>query len=207
MKRAVLRRFGSEVVNLNEQGHSVITVVRRKTCGLQACIQFRKRKGNLRPDPLWKQCVCRLHGRELCGARILQNCFRSCEPNCALLPFISYQEALGFIKVMAFQLKLPNALKWGTHAFRRVAQSWHGLLRLASCLTWLSARVRQAMQQGGVSALHQIGGWRSVASLGYIMARTKACSPALEKELEESDSDKDRSLTAGVRAISPRPSG
>ena len=90
--------------------------------------------------------------------------------NKRIFPELSYTDGLAYVKFAAMALKLLRAEEWGTHAFRR-------------------GRGNQALKDGGVSALFQVGSWRSVAAFGYASARARAGMTVLEHAVEHSDSD------------------
>ena len=87
------------------------------------------------------------------------------------IPFghVSYSEALAFLKAGAVALALPQALHWGTHAFRR-------------------GFANDALRAGGVSALFWSGGWRGLAAFGYATAQARGEVAAAEWLVEHSDS-------------------
>ena len=73
------------------------------------------------------------------------------------------------LEIAAQQAQLPEALAWGTHAFRR---------------DWAD----EALQHGGVGALFFSGGWRGVAAFGYAQACSRGAIASAEWLVEFSDS-------------------
>ena len=178
-------RFGSEVVDLNAPGRSEATACTDKGAP-QVCIQFRQRKGCANPDPVsrapmsakacrggdsarvcsqvWRNCVCALQGRRLCGVCAIR---RRRRPGMRVFPALTYTEALSYVKITAARLNLPRALEWGTHCFRRGrADQVHVrgplFVRPSACV------LCEALKEGGVPALFQTGGWRATAAFGFL---------------------------------------
>ena len=82
---------------------------------------------------VWRNCVCALQGRRLCGVCAIR---RRLRPGVRVFPALTYTEALSYVKITAARLNLPRAFEWGTHCFRRgradQAQSARATVRVAS---------------------------------------------------------------------------
>ena len=109
------------------------------------------------PVEVVRYCICELQGRKLYGVCMLKS--RWCEG--LIFDGVTYRTALALLKTAADNLKLDNALMWGTHAF---------------CRGWAA----EALREGGPKALMFSGGWKGVAALGYADAQTRGAIFAAE---------------------------
>ena len=160
-------RYGAEVVPLEWNGaHSHVLIDVANDGRQQVELTFMRRKLQNNPVTVTRRCICALQGKRLCGVCILA---KRPERIGKVFPTLSYSDGLALLKVAAQGLQLPNALAWGTHAFRR---GW----------------ADEALQAGGPTALFYSGGWRGVAAFGYASAKARGAIAAAEWLVEFSDS-------------------
>ncbi len=166
--------------------------------GLLATAGARGARRRWRPDPIWAECACEAWGNGLCGVCAISARWSR---SSTLFPDLTYEEGLAYVNICALQLGLHRAWEWGTHAFRR-------------------GRAELALREGGVPALFQVGGWRSVAGFGrvcntrrrrvgtrarhawarYVTARSRAAAIAGNSRIDLTDSE----VARGPRALGER---
>ena len=136
----------------------------------RACVSLAQRKNAREPGKLWRRCACTAQGRRLCGVCVLHRAWA--RPGALLFPDVTYRVALAFTKAGAAELRFPNALQWGAHAFRR-------------------GRAEEILKTQGPAAMFAQGGWRSVAAFAYAGARSLSEAVSAEEAIEHSDSSEE----------------